>query len=84
MAAEEEKRESAVCCLESQLSELRNDFQGERDALKDELDRERHERIQQAQDLDTYFRYPLFQSNASKIEVFTVVFLFESREIRGT
>ena len=57
MAAEEEKRESAVCCLESQLSELRNDFQGERDALKDELDRERHERIQQAQDLDTYFRY---------------------------
>lgn len=56
LAAEEEKRESAVCCLESQLSELRNDFQGERDALKDELDRERHERIQQAQDLDTYFR----------------------------
>ena len=46
----------AFCNVKNDKNNVSCVFQGERDALKDELDRERHERIQQAQDLDTYFR----------------------------
>ena len=57
-------RESDRDNFQAQLEKLENDSRKERNELQNQLDKERNDRINQAKEMDDYFRYVLIDPSA--------------------